>query len=90
MRVNNVLYTWAPTGAYVCVRTFHFVTLPWSEQHLTLQLYPAHTPTSEFLVRMSRSQGMVTLEFTQNALGLGLLNVCIVAAVLLQSGVPID
>lgn len=42
------------------------------------------------LARVSKTSTSVTLELTQEAINLGLLEVSLVATILLQSGRPVD
>ncbi|KAJ3812081.1 hypothetical protein F5876DRAFT_38242 [Lentinula aff. lateritia] len=62
----------------------------WIPNGGAVSLYTTGSSDSEFLGRISRSVGAITLEMTQNAVRLGLLQACIITTVLLQSGENID
>ncbi|KAJ4467244.1 hypothetical protein J3R30DRAFT_3718147 [Lentinula aciculospora] len=62
----------------------------WVPQDQYVGLYTYGTTTPELYARLSRTEGGVTLEITSTAIREGLLECCIVAVVLLQSGRTIE
>ncbi|KAH7880128.1 uncharacterized protein C8R40DRAFT_1166323 [Lentinula edodes] len=91
MIIRSQEFMWIPNGGAVSVRKFSEV--PTHRRALNVvfsQLYTTGSSDSEFLGRISRSVGAITLEMTQNAVRLGLLQACIITTVLLQSGENID
>lgn len=92
MVVGSQEFMWLPDhSASISVGTFVSVYSSWTLILVPLQLYTANpSGNSEFWGRMSRSVGAITLEMTQNAVRVGLLQACIISTVLLQSGRNID
>jgi hypothetical protein len=63
---------------------------PVSVAHSKLQLYSAGLGTPQIYARVTREEGAVALEITAEAIQIGLLEVCVAAALLLQCGRRID
>jgi hypothetical protein len=82
MEVGHRRYVWSPSGGAVYVR---FSLGIYSMSHFFLQLYAADG-SRDVLVKVSRGQGLVSIDMTPQAMQLGLLESCVVASVLLQSG----
>lgn len=53
-------------------------------------MYKVHSTAPRILARVARMPNMITLDITQDALQLGLLEPAIVATVLLSCGANID
>ncbi|KAJ3932484.1 MAG: hypothetical protein NXY57DRAFT_1038382 [Lentinula lateritia] len=68
----------------------HDRTFVWVPQDGYVGLYTYGTTTPELYARLSRTDGGVTLEITSTAIRESLLECCVVATVLLQSGRSID
>ncbi|KAJ3880443.1 hypothetical protein F5051DRAFT_160205 [Lentinula edodes] len=68
----------------------HDRTFVWVPQDEYVGLYTYGTTTPELYARLSRADGGVTLEITSTAIRESLLECCVVATVLLQSGRSID
>ncbi|KAF9066011.1 hypothetical protein BDP27DRAFT_1228131 [Rhodocollybia butyracea] len=71
------------------VRSQEFMWLPEGD-NISLYTVGSSQNNSEFLGRISRNVGAVTLELTQSAVRGGLLQASIIATVLIQSGLNID
>ncbi|KAJ7629028.1 hypothetical protein FB45DRAFT_1059646 [Roridomyces roridus] len=65
-------------------------TFVWAKDGADLCLYSAGLGSPELYARMSREDEEVLLDLTMEAVRIGLLGVCVTAAVLLQSGRGID
>ncbi|KAJ7629027.1 hypothetical protein FB45DRAFT_1029078 [Roridomyces roridus] len=65
-------------------------TFVWAKDDADICLYSAGLGEPEMYARMSREDDEVVLDLTAVAVQIGLLEVCITAAVLLQSGRKID
>ncbi|KAJ7629033.1 hypothetical protein FB45DRAFT_1029083 [Roridomyces roridus] len=65
-------------------------TFVWAKDGADICLYSAGLGAPEMYARMSREDDEVVLDLTTEAVQIGLLEVCITAAVLLQSGRKID
>jgi hypothetical protein len=63
---------------------------PVSIVHSKLQLYSAGLASPQTYARITREEGAVALDITAEAIQIGLLEVCVAAAFLLQSGRRID
>ncbi|KAJ3781170.1 hypothetical protein GGU10DRAFT_390819 [Lentinula aff. detonsa] len=61
-------------------------TFVWVPQDERVGLYTYGTTTPELYARLSRTEGGFTLEITSTAIQEGLIECCVVAAVLMQSG----
>lgn len=91
MPAKGKTFVWAPDGQYICVR---IPSHPWTEYfRLTrgcFQMYSSGLGAPQIYSRVSREEGAVKLELTTEAIQLGLLEVCVAAAILLQCGRNID
>ncbi|KAK1219767.1 hypothetical protein PQX77_017507 [Marasmius sp. AFHP31] len=66
------------------------MTLAWVPRNDFVGLFSTGTSAVECYAKIIRGEGYVTLQMTSRAAQLGLLEPCVVAAVLLQSGRKID
>ncbi|KAJ7256348.1 hypothetical protein C8J57DRAFT_1186089 [Mycena rebaudengoi] len=65
----------------------------WVPQNLSICLYhwnPSDHDVPQLLARISRDEERVTLEITVDAINMSLLEMCVIATVLFQSGCQID
>ncbi|KAJ7625192.1 hypothetical protein B0H17DRAFT_1288206 [Mycena rosella] len=65
-------------------------TFVWAPDGKYICLYSAGLGAPQIYARVFREDGEVTLELTQEAVQIGLLELCVTAALLLQSGRNID
>ncbi|KIM46773.1 hypothetical protein M413DRAFT_63589 [Hebeloma cylindrosporum] len=62
----------------------------WSPSDKSINLYAGGPRDRKFLARISRANGAISLDMTSDAMQLGLLDIVVVAAFLLQCGRNID
>ncbi|KAJ7603935.1 hypothetical protein B0H17DRAFT_1222336 [Mycena rosella] len=65
-------------------------TFVWAPDGKYICLYSAGLGVPQIYARVFREDGEVALELTQEAVQIGLLELCVTAALLLQSGRDID
>lgn len=92
MIIHGVTFTWVPRQTHVCVSNSS--NTPRNVSNTSTQLYSPAGPTTppELLARVSRSPDgtAVALELCASALNMNLLEPCVTAVLLLQSGRSID
>ena len=98
MEVRGIHFAWAPIDGFICVRLAPRLVIPARMRSrvdsfllaLLLQLYRTQTSAPKVLARVARAPSMVLLELTQEAMQMGLLEPCLVSAVLFVCGHNID
>lgn len=87
MQVQGRLYRWVPQDNNICVSDFQSYLSAYID---ALQLFNSGPGPAMIHAKITRATGRIILEMTTDALNAGLLEACVVAAVLLQSGRNID
>ncbi|KAJ7732037.1 hypothetical protein B0H16DRAFT_1861238 [Mycena metata] len=84
--------SWLPLSADKSYRTMNALgkTFVWAPDGRYICLYSAGLGRPQIYARVIREEGQVTLELTAEAIQLGLLEICIAAALLLQCERRID
>ncbi|KIK54834.1 hypothetical protein GYMLUDRAFT_176576 [Collybiopsis luxurians FD-317 M1] len=89
---KQLVSSWLPLSADRKYRYMNALnrTFVWVPQNGNVGLYTYGTTTPELYARFVRAEGGVTLEITSTAIQIGLLESCVMAVALLQSGRFID
>lgn len=90
MNALGKTFVWAPDGKYICVRVPMNPCFVCPFTPSSIQLYSSGLGAPQIYARICREEGAVELELTAEAIQIGLLEVCVAAALLLQSGRKID
>lgn len=92
MEVRGMKYMWVPKE-----KTINVSEMSWLVHfrmvfliHFFLQLYAATSGNPKFVARINRSNGAIVLDFTPEAMQLGLLEPVVTACLLMQCGRNID
>lgn len=88
MTAKGKTFVWAPDEESICVRV---MSIPLSVSFIVIfQLYSSGLGVPQTYARVTREEGAVALEISEEAIQIGLLEICVTAAFLLQSGRKID
>ncbi|KAL0565857.1 hypothetical protein V5O48_016159 [Marasmius crinis-equi] len=89
---KQLVSTWLAISRDQTYRTMNArgLTLVWTARDNYVGLFTTGTSSVQCYAKIIRGSGSLTLQMTSQAVQLGLLEPCVVAAVLLQSGRQID
>ena len=95
MEVRGMKYMWVPKEKTINVSEMswlvHFLNgFFLIHFFLSFQLYAATSGNPKFVARINRSNGAIVLDFTPEAMQLGLLEPVVTACLLMQCGRNID